>query len=125
MIERKTKDIITERGYDRIIEYPEYILWGAGEGETQRFTKGTSTNELHSTLGTILFSYGIIGLVIMTFLLKKAIWGAPLGIWLVMISPFAYGLTHNGMRQPLFWGTIMLVALAVKRSKVYVEKTAD
>jgi hypothetical protein len=52
-----------ERGYDRIENHSEYLLFGAGEGATTRFAETTiiGTHEIHSSAGTLLFAYGIVG----------------------------------------------------------------
>ena len=53
-------DSFTSRGYDRIWQFPEYLLLGAGEGAYSRF-RNWDDNEFHSTFGTIVFSYGFVG----------------------------------------------------------------
>src|SRR5918994_582076 len=55
-------DSLAGRGYDRIWRHPEHLVFGAGEGAGLRFTEfGGLVKEMHSTLGTVLFSYGIVG----------------------------------------------------------------
>jgi hypothetical protein len=55
-------DSLAGRGYDRLVQRPEYMLFGAGEGGFERFRQWGGPDELHSGLATILFSYGILGL---------------------------------------------------------------
>jgi len=50
------------RGYDRLFNYPENIVWGAGEGYYERFDEEI---EFHSWPGTVLFCYGLIGTALM------------------------------------------------------------
>lgn len=101
------------RGYDRILNHENFIIFGAGEGEHQRFINAINPLELHSTLGTVLFSYGIIGLFLFLsimfyiFLKNKFINFYPI------IFVFIYGLTHNGLRNSILW--MLIAALIVYR----------
>jgi hypothetical protein len=95
------------RGYNRIIDYPEYWLFGAGEGDYSRFG---SDIEFHSTLGNVQVSYGFVGILILLALLISVVRRSGLpGVYLV-IAPLVYGLTHNGMRNSLFWILFGLLA---------------
>jgi hypothetical protein len=96
---------LEERGYDRITEYPEYWLMGAGEGAYRRFkeTSLIGAHELHSSMATLFFCYGAIG----TLLFAMYLWGtmrrAGLRAWVIVGSGFAYGMTHQGLRFRLLW----------------------
>ena len=66
LISRFDSDLLNEndndnnleaRNYNRIWENPEYLILGAGESGLGRF--GNDTNEIYSTFGSILFSYGL------------------------------------------------------------------
>ncbi len=57
-IGKKSSDSLEGRGYDRIWRYKQNLLFGAGEGADYRFGRAI---EMHSTLGTVLFSYGMPG----------------------------------------------------------------
>jgi hypothetical protein len=63
-IGRSDDDDIMQRGYIRLIQNPRYLAFGAGEGEFERLTQiaDEQSKEFHSTLGTILMSYGLVGL---------------------------------------------------------------
>lgn len=99
-------DSLYARGYDRIINYPYYLVFGAGEGVYSRFGSNT---ELHSTLGNVLMSYGVIGLDIFLILIfivfKQNRWQDLYLLLFIMV----YGLTHNGIRNTLFWILISLI----------------
>jgi hypothetical protein len=114
VIDNKMQNASEARGYDRIIHYPEYILFGAGEGERWRFKERARTMEFHSSIGTVIFSYGIIGTIIFFLILKSAVWHAPIGVWLVIAAPLSYGLTHHGLRQPMFWMLLFLSMYAIR-----------
>ena len=63
-------DNFNGRGYDRLVKYSQYLLFGAGEGDYSRFGYDI---EIHSTLGNILMSYGIIGLLLFVTMIILAI----------------------------------------------------
>lgn len=102
-------DGLEGRNYDRIWKYPDYLFFGAGEGAIeQRFEKD---NEIHSTLGTILFSYGFFGITLF-FLFLFSIYKKMKYEFIVIVLPIiAYGLTHMGIRFKLFWIVLALFSL--------------
>ncbi len=109
----ESDDSLAGRGYDRIVEYPKYLLFGAGEGDFKRFALSHHKGELHSTVANILFSYGIIGFIIfISFFLNPKFYRKRV---LFYMSPILlYGLSHNGIRSPLFW---IALAISFKYSK--------
>jgi hypothetical protein len=95
------------RGYDRIWRYPEHLMFGAGEGAAWRFAGPINPRqyqkELHSTLGTVLFSYGIIGFGLFLAFLVMVFRRAPLAHVLYTLPVWAYGMTHQGLRESMLW----------------------
>ena len=114
-INKKVENLVQDRGYDRIVNNDEYILFGAGEGRFERFDS-EHKGELHSTLGNILFSYGFIGFILFLLILYSNYMN-----WFkvtVFISPLlVYSLTHNGIRNPLFWIFLAIIVVNFKRNK--------
>lgn len=108
--DRKMGRFVDERGYSRIWEYPEYTVLGAGEGAIERFGPH-HRHELHSTLGTLLFSYGIPGISLFLLLLWYIGRRKIPSIWFLMIAPLVYSLTHQGLRTTMFWVFLFLVWL--------------
>lgn len=114
-IDVNTKSNFEERRYNRIIDNKKYWVFGAGEGAFQeRFNSG----EIHSTFFSFFFNYGIIGTIILitlvVFLLKNS---KKEEIFLFFILVI-YGLTHNGIRQSLFWVLLALIyAINEKRRR--------
>lgn len=112
-IERLQSESITSdrslggRGYDRIVNYPQYLLFGAGEGLYERFNESI---ELHSIFANILFSYGVIGFAIFIFafssLLKKKMTKEVIVLFLG-IAIFA--MVHMSLRVPFFWMTCLFI----------------
>ncbi len=96
------------RGYDRILNHPHHLVFGAAEGGYDRFDSELA-GELHSTLGTIIFSYGIPGALFLVTALIKIIRmeGVISGAYLIPI--FVYSFFHQGLRFPMFW--VMLAVL--------------
>ncbi len=101
------------RGYGRIIRYPKYLFFGAGEGKVERFNEHL---ELHSTLFNILFSYGIIGLSIFIFALSSIFKNASIEVLVYFMIVIMYTLVHMTLRAPLFW--ILLLMLYILKEKV-------
>lgn len=104
-------DSLEGRGYYRITEYPQYWIFGAGEGEYSRFRN--QSMEFHSTLGNIQVSYGLIGMILFLRLLFIALKNDGYKNWYVLLFILVYGLTHNGIRNSLFW---IILALMVTSS---------
>lgn len=108
-VESKTSGIVTQRGYDRLIKYPEYWIFGAGEGAyLQRF--GIHM-EFHSLLGNIQVSYGIIGLLLFLRLLFLSAKKNGFRDWYILLSILVYGITHNGVRNSLLWVLLSLMLI--------------
>ncbi len=110
-------DGLATRGYDRIINHPQYLFLGAGEGGWERFNSAVE-GELHSSLGTLVFSYGIVGFTLFALFLVRAS-GSRKRMFLAYIAPLSlYGLTHNGLRFTLMWeflGVLTCIAQLPRR----------
>lgn len=101
-IGQEADDTPEARGYGRLIEFPEYVLLGAGEGAFARFD-AAHVKELHSGLATIIFSYGIIGtLFFLTFFLliynKRSIFVLALFAPIIL-----FGVSGQNFRFSHFW----------------------
>lgn len=90
------------RGYDRFWLYPEYLFFGAGEGLNTRF-ESYHQGEMHSGIGVVLFGYGIVGLLFFLTFLYKSVSGNLIYNLSVLLPVFFYNLTHQGLRNSLFW----------------------
>lgn len=115
-IGQDSDDNIQGRGYDRIADYPEYWLFGAGEGEYQRFPGPLQGNELHSTLGNIQISYGLIGLISFLLVIYYALKPNHYRFLYIIFFLLLYGLTHNGLRNSLFWILIAMIGSSDHKS---------
>lgn len=91
------------RNYTRIIDYPHFLILGAGEGGYTRFSGPWSNLELHSSLGTILFSYGFLGMGLFLSILFVIVCGHRPYIAFLVFIILLYGLTHQSARFTDFW----------------------
>jgi hypothetical protein len=107
-----------ERGYDRITANKEYWLLGAGEGGTERFIETTRIGaaEVHSSIGTIFFCYGIVGLALFVAFVYRAVEGAPFRSVLMLAPTLAYTLAHQGLRSTSAW-ILFGVFVAIKATQ--------
>jgi hypothetical protein len=102
-------DSLATRGYDRIVNHPEYLLFGAGEGAYARFKTDLVATELHSSYGSLFFCYGLIGATLFTLGLLT-VFRANLQLGLFVIPAFVYGSAHHGVRFAFFWTTLMFIS---------------
>jgi hypothetical protein len=100
-----------ERGYDRITEDPQYCVIGAGEGAYNRFreTSAIGSHELHSSIATLFFSYGVVGTLLFAAFMWAVMSRAGLQAWIIVATGFAYGMTHQGLRFRMLWLLLALV----------------
>ncbi len=104
-----------ERGYDRIWNFPQYVVLGAGEGHNQRFAKpGEHPRELHSSFGSLLFGYGIVGITLFLVFCWRVVQGAPLRMTLLLVPALVYTVAHQGLRFTMFW--VVLVAFLMLKN---------
>ena len=112
------RNILEDRGLDTVVYYPEYLIYGSGEGDYSRFPKQKNGgNEIHSSLIALLFYYGIIPVV---FLLKwlyditrKLDWSIKIAFIAILIESF----TLINYRQPLLWPLLILPLAQSKLAK--------
>ena len=101
-------DTLAGRGYDRIWNNAEYIIFGAGEGAVYRFDTFLG-GEIHSSVGTLLFSYGILGLLLFLYALGRLGIQDRVCIKYILVI-LIYGLAHQGLRSTHFWIFLGLVS---------------
>lgn len=92
-----------ERGYDKLVIYPQYLLYGSGEGEYNRFDKSAHTNEIHATLPSILFYYGLIPFLLIVFWLYKRLKNIPPKYKVIYYAILIESFSLLNQRQALFW----------------------
>lgn len=103
-----------ERGYSRIAEHSELLVFGAGEGGLSRFAENPLQQmEIHSSIGTVVFSYGIVGILLFTAFLWSLFRGARLRLGVVLIPPLIYTVAHQGLRFTMMW-VLFAIFLSIK-----------
>ena len=119
----ETLGFFEERGYDRIVNNPEYLLFGAGEGAMRRFKDTTliGTHEIHSSGGTLFFCYGIVGVLLFVVFLLRVVEGMRLRFALLLLPALAYGITHQGLRFTFLW---VLIAMMISLKNVERQRRA-
>ncbi|WP_214480826.1 O-antigen ligase family protein [Bacillus sp. SM2101] len=113
-------DSLGGRGYDRIFNHINYLIFGAGEGLYDRF-ESQINKEIHSTIGNLVFSYGIVGLFIFIFIIFYIEKVEGFKNISSIIGLMFYGLFHNGIRNTMLWIFLMIlliIAVDLKRSKM-------
>ena len=92
-----------DRGYDRVWKYKEHLLFGAGEGDNVRFDKRREPREIHSSLFGVVFCYGIIGATLFFIFVVRVVRGADRRSAIMLLSPLAYTVAHQGLRFTMLW----------------------
>ena len=106
------------RGYDRIVEYAGHVVVGAGEGEIERFADRSMEIEIHSTFGTLLFSYGVLGIALFMGFLWRLTRTMALDRYVYILPTLAYGMTHNGLRFSFSWFMVgVMLSFAVTEGR--------
>jgi len=105
-------DNLERRGYG-VLYNPDFrLLYGWGEGYTNEGHEGGGIGghygEVHSTLGGMVISYGLLGLsmlfAFMLIVFHKVYQVVGLSYAVVIFMPFLlFGITHNGIRFSIFW----------------------
>ena len=102
-------DTLEGRGFDRLWNHKEFLLFGAGEGENKRFNSQFD-GELHSTLMSVLFSYGVIGFLFyiahIRFVFMEDVKKEDI---MLMFLLFTFSLVHMTLRIPFFWIAIAII----------------
>lgn len=111
-LEMKVGEQADIRGYTALIKYPEYLIFGGGQGEYFRFS--STNHEIHSTWAGILFYYGILGLILFLFLLKQIFTKISIPEKLIFLAPLMYGFSTYGIRTIIFWYFIAFYVLHIK-----------
>lgn len=101
-VQEKVEEAASIRGYERILEHPQSLLMGQGEGADWRFGSADAY-EVHSTLGAMLFYYGLPGLALFLGAMGLALRRSPIEVWLFLGAVITYGLAHHGVRFSWLW----------------------
>ena len=118
---RTGDDNLEARGYHRLADFPEHLAFGSAEGAYDRFDPAHPI-EIHSSPATLLFSYGVVGSSFFLFFLFNVVKRAPVYLVAHLLPVAFYTITHNGMRDSLFW--ILLAFLQCLATELAVDDKA-
>lgn len=97
--ENSHEDKVLNRGYSRFLDYPKYIIFGAGERRNDRFQ---DFYEFHSSYGGVLWCYGIVGFVLMLSFHGYSF--RYVDYTILLLFPLMFNsLVHNDMRFIFNW----------------------
>ena len=98
-------EITKDRNLNMLFDNWEYIFLGAGEGFFERFN---SKIEIHSTLPSILFYYGIFPTIILLYWIFINLKGLKIKKLSQYIALFVESFNLLNQRKLLFWVLILL-----------------
>lgn len=98
---------IKDRSITRVLRDPWPLLYGAGEGSWDRYTE---KNEIHSTMISLCYYYGIIPYTIWLVWLKNNLKNISERLVCVYIALIAEAFTLANHRQPFFWMLLVFAA---------------
>lgn len=104
------------RGYDRLWKFPEYLIFGGGEGANERWAERTwFLGEIHSTLAGVVFYYGLPGFLFFTLFLYN-LWNRVGDFWIRMffLPPLFYSIGTYNLRNWFFWIGFSILYIASK-----------
>lgn len=124
--ENNTNSSFVNRGWDRVLKYPQYIILGAGEGgfrSGEKYSEAAFKNlETHSTWANFILSYGFLGIFLffkIVFVSRKVFFNN-----LELYIPFIiHGIIQIDSRQTTFW--LFLILMTLKENKKENEKRFD
>lgn len=100
------------RGFDILLEFPEYLIFGAGQGNYGRFSP--TEHEIHSTWFGIVFYYGAFALSIFLAFIYQIFKKLTTAEKFLFLTPLLYGFTTYSARATVFW---FFLAIFITQSK--------
>ena len=113
----QNENILVDRHLEQIINYPQYLIFGAGQGNYTRFA--SYYGEIHSTFPSIMFYYGIVPFLILLYWIYKNLKGLKFKQLIPYIAILIESFTLLNQRQLLFW---MIIILANKYKEINENK---
>lgn len=109
--ESADNSLLEERGIDKLLKYPQYLIYGSGQGYFERFTEAAHQLEVHSTLPGLWLYYGIVPLIILLIWIYQCIKKVKLKYMLPYIALLIESFTLYNQRQLLLWVIIIMANL--------------
>ena len=114
--EEKLEVMSEERGYERILRHPWYLVAGAGEGRPSASVRDNSRSIRH--LETWHSGYGVVGVALALLAACLVCRGARVSELLLLLPLAIYGLTHNGVRSTLAWLVVAVLYVVVRHTQM-------
>ncbi len=99
----------SDRGFTNLINYPQYLLLGAGQGAFYLYSE--TGNEIHSTWLGIIFYYGVIGLFLFVSFLFNIYRKLDFAEKIIFLGPMFYGFFTYSARTLVFWFLVSIFLL--------------
>lgn len=99
--------VFYDRGMEKLVLYPRFLIYGAGEGGFERFSLAAQINEIHSCFFSIWFCYGILPTLIILFWFRRQMLQLEDWMWPAVLALLAESFLLINYRQPLFWLVII------------------
>jgi len=113
------QNLLYGRGFLSVIENPEYLIFGAGEGHASRFGHKFW---IHNSLLNIMFSYGILGISLFVLFVKKCCRGYEKR-WMILLPLLASSMFTEISHNLHFW---IILAIMMSYSNVGIKEiTSD
>lgn len=122
MLDGGGSGFIKDRNLGAFFYKPYYILFGAGEGGFFRFLDVADNNELHSTVLSLLFYYGIIPYCILLVWTFKNLKGITILEFSIYVAIFIEMMTLVNHRQSSLWILFILPSVMTKERKLNNDK---
>lgn len=106
---------LKDRAATRVLRNPIGFLYGTGEGRWTRYIEG---NEIHSTMISLCFYYGIIPYTMFIVWIFRNIKYAESKTKIVCIAAILEAFTLANHRQPFFWMMFVLASLSFQQENM-------
>ena len=104
--------LFLDRGMEKLVLYPQYLLYGAGEGSFDRFTLASQVNEIHCCLFSVMFCYGLIPTSCLLVWLGRKLRRIDAAMTCAVIGLLAESFFLVNYRQPMFWMILLYGSVA-------------
>lgn len=111
LIGQDSDDNLVDRGYALLLNPDWRIIFGYGEG----YYNMLFGNEVHSTLANVITSFGVAGFILFSSMILTIVQYRIVSMQFGLLGlVLAYGLTHNGLRNTLFWVFLAIIAWSAR-----------
>lgn len=104
-----------QRGFYRLIDFPDFLFLGAGKGFDERF--GYGNLEVHSTPVAVIFYFGVVSFALYMSGIIRLISKRNYYVTVFILIIFMYGLTTYNIRTPITWWAFGFVLQLMRMRK--------